>query len=85
MHLDGRLQSITQERISFNDALAANLDQADAVDCRIRSSIDSWIAKEGVEAIEEAPYCPSWQPGPGKNPGLDLTTRPPASVIWCTG
>ena len=41
--------TVTAEHISFNDDLASNLDHADSVYCRIRSSIDSWIAKEGVE------------------------------------
>jgi putative flavoprotein involved in K+ transport len=85
MHLHGRLQSITVDRISFADDLATNLDQADAVYCRIRSSIDNWIAKEGLEAEQEVPYSPCWQPGPGKDPGLDLTSRPLAAVIWCSG
>ena len=85
MHLHGRLQSITADRISFADDLATNLDQADAVYCRIRSSIDSWIAKEGLEAEQEIPYSPCWQPSPGKDPGLDLTSRPLAAVIWCSG
>jgi len=85
MHLHGRLQCVTAECISFDDDLAANLDQADAVYCRIRSSIDSWIAKEGIDAKQEAPYSPCWQPGPGKDPGLDLNSRPLGAVIWCTG
>jgi len=85
MHLHGRLRSVATDHISFNDDLAANLDQADAVYCRIRSSIDNWIAKEGIEAPEEAPYSPCWQPGPGEDPGLDLRSSPLAAVIWCTG
>lgn len=85
MHLHGRLRSVATDHISFNDDLAANLDQADAVYCRIRSSIDNWIAKERIEAPEEAPYSPCWQPGPGEDPGLDLRSSPLAAVIWCTG
>ena len=85
MRLHGRLRSVTPGRISFNQDLAAHLDHADAVYCRIRSSIDSWIAKEGIEAPEEPPYSPCWQPGPGEDPGLDLTAVPLAAVVWCTG
>ena len=85
MHLHGRLASITADQIRFCDDLANNLDQADAVYCRIRSSIDSWIARHGIEAPEEAPFTPCWQPGPAPDPGLDLHARPLAAVIWCTG
>jgi putative flavoprotein involved in K+ transport len=84
-YLTGRLRSVTAEHISFNDDLASNLDHADSVYCRIRSSIDSWIAKEGVEAPVEAPYSPCWQPGPAEDPGVDLTSEPLAAVVWCTG
>lgn len=85
MHLHGRLRSISGEHLAFCDDLAANLDQADAVYCRIRSSIDHWITKEGVDAPEEPPYSPCWQPGPAVDAGLDLQERPLAAVIWCTG
>jgi putative flavoprotein involved in K+ transport len=85
MQLHGRLRFITPEAIHFSDDLARNLDKADAVYCRIRSSIDNWIAKEGLEAPEEAAYSPCWQPMPGEDPGLDLRSHPLAAVIWCTG
>jgi putative flavoprotein involved in K+ transport len=85
MQLHGRLRSITAEAIRFNDDLATHLDQADAVYCRIRTSIDQWIAREGIEAPVEAPYSPCWQPGPGVDQGLDLQAQPLAAVIWCTG
>jgi len=85
MHLHGRLRSVTAEQISFNQDLASNLDHADSVYCRIRSSIDSWIVKEGIEAPVEAPYSPCWQPGPVEDPGIDLVSKPLAAVVWCTG
>jgi putative flavoprotein involved in K+ transport len=85
MHLHGRLRSITAEEIRFNDDLATNLDKADAVYCRIRTSIDNWIAKQGIEAPQEAAYSPCWQPPPAEDMGLDLRSKPLAAVIWCTG
>ena len=85
MQLHGRLRSITAEAIRFNHDLATHLDQADAVYCRIRTSIDQWIAREGIEAPVEPPYSPCWQPGPGADQGLDLQAQPLAAVIWCTG
>ena len=85
MHLHGRLLTIQPERIHFADDLATNLDQADAVYCRIRSSIDAWIREQGHEAALEGPYTPCWQPAPAADPGLDLRQEPLAAVIWCTG
>lgn len=85
MHLHGRLRSITATHICFNNDLAANLDQADAVYCRIRSSIDSWISQQGIDAPTEAPYTPCWQPSPAEDTGIDLAAEPLAAVIWCTG
>lgn len=85
MQLHGRLRSITSEAIRFNDDLASHLDQADAVYCRIRTSIDQWIAREGIEAPAEAPYSPCWQPGPGADQTIDLQAQRLAAVIWCTG
>ena len=54
LHLHGRLSMISRDRIQFASDLSHNLDQADAVYCRIRSSIDSWIEKQGIDAPSEA-------------------------------
>jgi putative flavoprotein involved in K+ transport len=85
MHLHGRLSSITGRHIGFADDLATNLDQADAVYSRIRSSIDSWIEKEGLDAPIEPAYSPCWHPSAIQDPGIDLNSEPLAAVIWCTG
>jgi putative flavoprotein involved in K+ transport len=85
MHLHGRLCSLSADQILFQDDLAANLDQADAVYCRIRASIDAWIANNNLDVPDEPPYTPCWQPGPSPDLGLDLTAQPLAAVIWCTG
>ena len=85
MHLHGRLQAISPERLEFADDLATNLDQADAVYCRIRTSIDTWIREQGIDAPTEPPYIPCWQPPAGANRELHLQNEPLAAVIWCTG
>jgi putative flavoprotein involved in K+ transport len=85
MRLHGRLATIATDHIGFADDLAGNLDQADAVYCRIRSSIDSWIQQQGIEAPLEPPYSPCWQPSAMADPGIDLSQDPLAAVIWCTG
>ena len=83
--LHGRLAGMTAEHITFAEDLADNLDQADAVYCRIRSSIDTWIKDNGIEAPLEPPYSPCWQPAPVQDPGIDLEAQSLAAVIWCTG
>jgi putative flavoprotein involved in K+ transport len=85
MHLHGRLAAVEDDRIRFGGDLAASLDQADAVYCRIRGQIDRWIAQHGLEAPSEPPYTPCWQPPPGEDPGVDLAPGCLAAVIWCTG
>jgi putative flavoprotein involved in K+ transport len=85
MRLHGRLGEISSEHLGFANDLGGNLDQADAVYCRIRSSIDSWIQQNQIEAPLEPPYSPCWQPSPVADPGLDLKRDPLAAVIWCTG
>lgn len=85
LKLHGRLAGMTAEHITFAEDLADNLDQADAVYCRIRSSIDTWIKDNGIEAPLEPPYSPCWQPAPVQDPGIDLEAQSLAAVIWCTG
>jgi putative flavoprotein involved in K+ transport len=84
MVLHGRLAALEPNSIRFADDLAANLDAADAVYCRIRRSIDDHIAAQDLDAPPEPPYSPCWQPAPG-NPPLDLAAEPLGALIWCTG
>jgi len=86
LQLHGRLLDLAPGQIRFAPDLAANLDQADAVYCRIRASIDAFIAQGGLDAPEEPAYSACWQPGPGHDATpLDLGAEPLAAVIWCTG
>ena len=85
MVLHGRLVELGPDQIEFSADLAANLDQADAVYSRIRTSIDAWIAREGIDAPAEPGYCPCWEPPAGHSTRLDLANEPLAAVIWCTG
>jgi len=85
LHLHGRLQSLGSSHIDFFNNLSENLDQADAVYCRIRSSIDAWIAKQEIQAPEESPYVPCWEPPSSEDTRIDISKTPLAAVIWCTG
>ena len=60
MRLHGRLATIATDHIGFADDLAGNLDQADAVYCRIRSSIDSWIQQREVGGCMSAINATAW-------------------------
>jgi putative flavoprotein involved in K+ transport len=85
MRLHGRLRGIGMDEIRFSCDLAAKLEQADAVYCRIRDSIDAYIQREGIEAPQEPPYQPCWQPPASDGDRLDLDREPLAAVIWCMG
>lgn len=87
LNLHGRLSTIEAHHIGFAMDLGHNLDQADAVYCRIRSSIDKWIDQQVFEHSipVEQPYAPCWHPPSEPDPGLDLTSESLGAVIWCTG
>lgn len=85
MQLHGRLSAISNAHIGFADDLADKLDQADAVYCRIRNSIDSWILQQGIDAPLEPAYSPCWQPAAMADRGIDLQEEPLGAVIWCMG
>lgn len=85
MQLYGRVAGIAPNgRIRFEANLAANLDSADATYCKIRDSIDRYIADQGIDAPPEEPYQPVWQP-PFEPEQLDLATSDITSAIWATG
>jgi putative flavoprotein involved in K+ transport len=84
MQLYGRLQDVRGDRWCFKDDLKTNLDEADNVAESIKRTIDKYIADNHLEAPEEPPYTPRWQPS---TPVLEanLSEVPITSVIWSTG
>jgi putative flavoprotein involved in K+ transport len=58
MELYGRLLDVNRNRLLLDDDLAQCLDQADQVSESIKTSIDSFIAKKGISAPQEARYRP---------------------------
>lgn len=84
MQLYGRLQDIQGDRLHFKDDLKANLDGADAVAESIKRTIDKFIADNKLNAPEESPYQPVWEPA---DPVLEanFVANDIASVIWSTG
>lgn len=84
MQLHGRLLDIDGSGFSFGDDLEQNLDRADATDDRIKSTIDDYIAREGIDAPREPRYTPLWRPSE-QAPRLSKRSANIGSVIWCMG
>lgn len=84
MCLHGRLKQIDGSRIEFQPDLKQNLDQADAVAESIKTTIDSFIAKQQIAAPAEPAYQPVWQPEDDAAP-IDYLEANLRTVIWCTG
>ena len=84
MQLHGRLRSISDGKLEFQDDLRHNLDRADAVSENIKQNIDRYIEKEQIAAPIEPPYQPVWQPNIAEL-NLDLAAAKIETVIWSTG
>ncbi|NZD60120.1 NAD(P)-binding domain-containing protein [Rhizobium sp. WYCCWR 11290] len=84
----GRLTGVNDGRLSFSDDAEAHVRHADEGSARLRSQIDEYIARNGIDA-------PSAEPDPAEvigallpNPpirSIDLAARGITTVIWCTG
>jgi putative flavoprotein involved in K+ transport len=84
MELFGRLLDVVGDRLLFDDDLAQCLDQADQVSESIKTSIDGFIAKQGISAPPEPRYRPVWAP-PRERPELDYRAAGITSIVWCIG
>lgn len=84
MQLYGRLKDVIGNTLSFADDLKQNLDQADTVAESIKTTIDKFIAANGIEAPLESRYSPVWEPGKCPN-SLDYTQSGITSIIWSMG
>ena len=85
MRLYGRLLDLQGAKITFDDALKTNLDQADAVAEKIKTTIDEYIAKQGLAVPEEPRYTPLWEPPADAPRELDYRAAGITSVIWSVG
>jgi putative flavoprotein involved in K+ transport len=84
----GRLTGVDDGRLLFSDDAEAHVRHADEGSARLRSQIDVYIARNGIDA-------PRAEPDPAEEIGavlpnppilsLDLAARGIATVIWCTG
>ena len=88
MALYGRLGDIDGGTLHFKPDLKENLDYADGVAESIKATIDKFIAAQGIDAPEEPPYQPVWQPPEetSKEPlRLNCDAANITSVIWSIG
>jgi putative flavoprotein involved in K+ transport len=84
MKLYGRLDTVENGILHFQDDLAKNLDGADAVYNGICGLIDRHIAEQGIAAPEGAHYQPVWQPEQAPA-ALDPAAAGISSIVWSTG
>ena len=84
MQLYGRAEGLEDGRLVIRPGLAGLLDSADATSESIKTSIDRFIDKAGIDAPEEARYTPVWTPGPD-DLSLDLKAAGITSIVWCIG
>jgi putative flavoprotein involved in K+ transport len=84
MKLYGLLEGVDQGLVSFDDKLAARLDEADKIYNGINAAIDQYIAEHGLDAPPPSVYEAVWRPdAPGTS--LDLAAEGVTSIIWCIG
>jgi putative flavoprotein involved in K+ transport len=84
MRLYGRLRDIHENRLELADDLKANLDNADDVAEKIKTTIDAHIEANAIDAPAEARYVPVWQPELPQAQ-LDYRAAGISAVIWSTG
>ena len=84
MRLYGRLDTVENGILSFQDDLAKNLDSADAVYNGICGVIDRHIAEQKIDAPAGAHYQPVWAPE-AATPALDPVAAGISSIVWSTG
>lgn len=84
MELYGKLLDLKDGKFLLAQDLERCLDSADKTSESIKSSIDAFIAKNGIEAPVEPCYSPLWRPQAERGE-LDYRAAGITSIIWCIG
>jgi putative flavoprotein involved in K+ transport len=84
MRLHGRLSGVAGNTLHFAEDLEENLDRADAVSEKIKTTIDRYIEEHGIDAPVEPRYTPVWKPEVPERE-IDLRAAGIAAVVWCVG
>lgn len=82
--LYGSVTGMDGTRIRFASDLEKNLDDADASYVGIRDMIDSYIARNGIDAPTEPPFEKVWRPAQEVTE-IDAAQEGITSVLWCIG
>ena len=84
----GGMKGATGDVVTLEDNLRENYDQADAASLALKTRIDEYIAKNGIDAAP-AEEDPAEDPNPdifaSHKESIDLTKESINTVIWCTG
>lgn len=84
IELYGSLADMNGTEVRFLPDLATNLDDADRSYLGIRSQIDAYIDREGIDAPAEPPFVKVWEPE-AERTTLDLKEAGITSVLWAIG
>lgn len=84
VELYGSLANMEGTQVEFLPDLAKNLDDADKSYVGIRTQIDAYIAREGIDAPSEPPFAPVWTPEVERTE-IDLAEAGVTSVLWAIG
>ena len=84
----GGMKGATGDVVTLEDNLRENYDQADAASLALKTRIDEYITKNGIDA-PPAEEDPVEDPNPdifaSHKESIDLTKESINTVIWCTG
>lgn len=84
IELYGSLADMNGTEVRLLPDLATNLDDADRSYLGIRSQIDAYIDREGIDAPAEPPFVKVWEPE-AERTTLDLKEAGITSVLWAIG
>lgn len=84
LHLYGSVSDMDGTTIRFLPDLEQNLDDADKSYVGIRTMIDNYISREGIDAPLEPPFEKVWRPD-AEITEIDAAAEGITSVLWCIG
>ncbi|ARE81517.1 putative oxidoreductase CzcO [Roseovarius mucosus] len=84
LQMYGSVADMDEATIRFLPDLEDNLDAADKSYVGIRTMIDDFIAREGIEAPVEPPFEKVWRPK-AEITQIDAVAEGITSVLWCIG
>ena len=84
----GGMKGATGDVVTLKDNLKDNYDQADAASLALKTRIDEYIAKNGIDApLAEEDSVEDANPDVFANPKVSINLKEEGinTVIWCTG